>query len=118
TFGLGKGVVVSASATQTGGTATSGSDYTAFGTQTATFNGGASDGTVTTGATVNSTLAVTQDRLLEGNETVLLTLASLSAGGTATSLGNTANTTTITDDESATLSIGTSDTVTEAGGAQ
>src|SRR5205807_72407 len=83
-----------------------------------TFNGGASDGTVNTGATRNSSLNVTQDTLLEGNETVLLTLGNLSAGGTATTLGNTANTTTITDDESATLAIASTASVTEQGGAQ
>src|SRR3989442_20481 len=59
-----------------------------------------------------------EDALLSGPETVLLTLGNLSAGGTATTLGTTANTTTITDNESATLSIATPFTATEAGGSQ
>src|SRR5207244_1854512 len=99
--------------TQTGGTATSGVDYTAFGDQTVTFDGGASDG-----ATRNTTLAVLEDRLLEGSETVLLTLGTLGANSTATTLGTTANTTTISDNETATLAIAGTSSATEAGDAQ
>ncbi|MES2791602.1 MAG: Calx-beta domain-containing protein, partial [Planctomycetota bacterium] len=113
TFALGSGISLTANVTQSGGTATSGSDYASFGTQVITFNGGA-----TTGATRNATLTVTEDVLLEGSETVDLTLGTLGAAGTATTLGNTANTTTISDNESATLSIATTSGVTEAGGAQ
>ncbi len=113
---LGQGVVVSAEVTQTGGTATSGADYAVFGVQTAMFDGGVTDGTVTTGAVTSPALAVQEDPLLEGSETVLLTLTN--ASGPATSLGDTANTTTITDNESATLSMAATSTVAEEGGAQ
>src|SRR5207247_1322751 len=44
-------------------------------------------------------------RLVEGPETVLLALGNLGAGGTATTLGNTANTTTISDNDTATISF-------------
>src|SRR5207344_2217229 len=71
-----------------------------------------------TGTTKNTTLTVSQDVLLEGPETVALTLGNLGANGTATTLGNSANTTTISDDESATLAIATTSAATEAGGAQ
>mgnify|MGYP003339451988 CR=1 FL=1 len=98
---------------QTGGTATSGADYSAFGTQAVTFSGGANSG-----ATQNTTLTVTNGTLLEGPETVVLTLGNLGAGGTGTTLGNTTNTTTISDNESATLAIGATSGVTEQGGAQ
>jgi len=95
------------------GTAISGTDYAAFGTQSVTFNAGA-----VTGATRNTTLAPVNDRLLEGSETVQLTLQSLGGSAVAAALGNTSNTTTITDDESATLDIAATSTVTEQGGDQ
>ena len=83
-----------------------------------TFNGGATDGSVQTGSTQSTNLAVLQDTLLEGNETVLLTLGNLGTSNTATTLGNTANTTTIQDDETATLAMATTSSTTEAGGSQ
>jgi hypothetical protein len=58
------------------------------------------------------------DTLLEGSETVSLTLQNLNGSAVTKSLGNTANVTTITDDESATLAIAATSTVTEQGGAQ
>src|SRR5207247_1378932 len=97
----------------TGGCATGAAAATACGTQTVTFNGGASSGAVQ-----NTSLDVLEDRLLEGSETVVLTLGNLGTNGTATTLGNTANTTTISDNETATLAIATTSSVTEAGGAQ
>ena len=113
TFALGSGISITADVTQSGGTATSGTDYTAFGTQTVTFSGGAS-----TGATQDTTLTVTEDVLLEGSETVGLTLGNLGGSSVSKSLGNTSNTTTISDNESATLDIATTSSVTENGGAQ
>ena len=113
TFALGSGISITADVTQTSGTATSGTDYTAFGTQTVTFNGGAA-----TGATQNTTLAVLEDVLLEGSETVGLTLGNLGGSTVSSSLGNTSNTTTISDNESATLAIATTSSATEAGGSQ
>ena len=50
-----------------GGTATSGSDYTAIGT-TVTFAAGS--------ATATKTVSVIDDSLVEGDETVMVTLAS------------------------------------------
>ena len=83
-----------------------------------TFNGGATDGSVQTGSTQSTNLAVLQDTLSEGNETVLLTLGNLGTSNTATTLGNTANTTTIQDDETAMLAMATTSSTTEAGGSQ
>jgi hypothetical protein len=70
-----------------GGTATSGSDYTALGTSI-TFSAGM--------ATTTSTVSVLDDALAEGDETVVLTLA----GGTDYTVGSpSAATVTIKDDE-------------------
>ena len=114
TFALGDGITLTADVVDAGtGTATSGADYTAFGTQTVTFNGGAA-----TGATQNTTLSPVNDRLLEGDETVDLTLQNLGGSSVAAALGNSSNVTTITDDESATLAIAATSAVTEQGGAQ
>ena len=73
---------------QTGGTATSGTDYTAVAADTLTFAAGTTSRTIT--------VPVTGDTLDESNETVVLTLSNASAGtGIATSTG----TGTITDDD-------------------
>ncbi len=73
---------------QTGGTATSGTDYTAVTADTLTFAAGTTSQTIT--------VPVTGDTLDESNETVVLTLSNASAGtGIATSTG----TGTITDDD-------------------
>src|SRR5439155_742019 len=66
---LGPGVALTADvADALTGTATSGTDYTAFGTPRVTFNPGDASGT-----TANVTLTPLNDALLEGNETVNLT---------------------------------------------
>src|SRR5262249_47510455 len=110
TFALGTGIVLTADVTDAGGgSATSGTDYSAVGTQTVTFSSGAASGTVQ-----NIALTPINDRLLEGNETVHLHLGNLgNPASVSASLGNTSNTTTITDDESATLSIAATSSVTE-----
>jgi hypothetical protein len=58
------------------------------------------------------------DKLLEGSETVNLTLQNLGGSAVAAVLGNSSNVTTITDDESATLDIAATSSATEQGGAQ
>src|SRR5947207_2128138 len=84
---LGSGISLTADVTDAGtGTATSGTDYTAFGTQTVTFNGGAASG-----AAGNTKLTVTEDSLLECNETVKLALGNLGGSAVSKSLGNAAN---------------------------
>jgi hypothetical protein len=82
------------------GTASSGTDYTAFGTQSVTFNNGAASG-----ATQSVSLTPVSDGFVEPNETVNLNLQNPQAlGGSAVtkSFGNTNNVTTITDDDTAT----------------
>ena len=59
---------------QTGGTATSGTDYTAVTSSTLTFAAGVTTQTIT--------VSVTGDSVAEGNETVVLTLSSASTGST------------------------------------
>src|SRR5206468_4293673 len=96
-----------------GGTALSGTDYSTFGTQTVTFNGGA-----TTGTTQSTMLSPVNDTVLEGSETVHLSLGNLGGSAVSKALGNTANVTTISDDESATLAIASTSSATEQGGVQ
>jgi len=98
----------------TTGSATSGTDFGALPTQTVTFNPGDGDGTV-----ANASVTPTNDTLVEGNETIDLTLQNLNAtlDGQA-ALGNTASTVTIDDNDTATISIAPTVDVTEAGGAQ
>ncbi len=77
-----------------GGSATSGVDYTAFGTQMLTFPVGSNDG-----ATQNTTLTPLDDVATEGDETVNLQLQNL-AGPILAGLGaQTTHTATITDDD-------------------
>ncbi len=79
--------------TNTGGSATAGADYTAV-AATLTFPAGAANG-----ATQVANVPVLADTLVEGAETVVLTLAGVSANG---ALGTQAtHTATITDDEAA-----------------
>lgn len=82
---------VTATASSGGGTAIVGTDYTAVST-TVTFPSGAADG-----AFQLVSLPVLGDALVEGNETVVLTLAASSAP--ATLGGTTTHTVTIADDE-------------------
>jgi parallel beta-helix repeat protein len=80
------------------GSATSGTDFTAFGTQTATFAAGSSDG-----ATQTVTLSVLADTLVEGDETVDLQLQNV--GGPATTGAQNTHQATITDDDTATVAF-------------
>src|SRR5206468_276629 len=79
------------------------------------FDGGLTDGAVVSGASQSVSLAPVNDALLEGDETVDLALSNPS--GVSTTLGNTSNTTTITDDESATLDLAATASASETGGA-
>ncbi len=99
---VGLDVALTVAATQTGGTATSGTDYAAYGSQTLTFSTG--DGTTITSS--NATLDVTSDQRLEGNETVNLSIGSLSSSlsGQVT-LSDTTHTATITDDETGVINF-------------
>jgi hypothetical protein len=84
-----------------GGTATSGSDYTALGT-TVSFAAGS--------ATTTKTVSVLDDVLVENSETVLLTLAS----GTGYTVGSPATATvTVRDDESTVVVAATDATAGE-----
>ena len=93
-----------------GGSATSGADYTPLGTQTVSFPAGSTSGTT-------RTVSVTplNDLAVEGNETVNLALQNPTG---PTTLGTTASAVTIDDDDTASLSIQTADTAAEEGGAQ
>lgn len=93
-FALGSGITLTADVTRTGGTANSGVDFQTFGTQTVTFNNGA-----TSGAARAVTVTTIDDERLEGSETILLTLGNLGTSGTATTLDNTANVTTLLDND-------------------
>ena len=73
---------------QTGGTATSGTDYTAVAADTLTFAAGTTSQTIT--------ISVTGDTLDESNETVVLTLSNASSG---TAISTATGTGTITDDD-------------------
>ena len=79
---------------QTGGTATSGSDYTAVAASTLTFPAG------TTSRTIR--VAVTGDTANEANETVIITLSNASAG---TGIMTATGTGTITDNDTPGFSI-------------
>jgi uncharacterized repeat protein (TIGR01451 family) len=80
-----------------GGTATSGNDYTAQSNQVVTVLAGQ------TSATRN--VSVTGDNLVELDETVGGTIGTLSAGGRNVSLGTTSANGTITNDDTATISV-------------
>ena len=73
---------------QTGGTATSGTDYAAVAADTLTFAAGTTSQTIT--------IPVTGDTLDESNETVVIELSNASAG---TGIATSAGTGTITDDD-------------------
>lgn len=77
-----------------GGSATSGVDYDAFGTQTVTFSVGASNG-----ATQNTTLTPLDDVATEGDETVNLQLQNFAGPVLASLGGQTTHTATISDDD-------------------
>ena len=91
------------------GTATSGTDYTAL------------SGTVTIPAgstTVNITIPVIDDVVVEGNETVIITLTSITSGSPGVTLGAAANitaTNTIADNDAPTVTIANTTNGNETG---
>ena len=94
-FTLGTGISITADVTDAGtGTATSGTDYTAIGTQTVKFNNGAASGD-----SKQISIAVTDDSDIEGDETIALSLGNLAGSSVTKSLGTKSNTTTITDND-------------------
>lgn len=95
------------------GNSVSGLDYSAIGTQTVTFSAGASNG-----ATQTIAIDVSNDPLVEGNETLSLTLQNISSSldGQAT-LGNSSVSVTIDDNDTARLDIATTASSAEEGGA-
>ena len=96
------------------GTATNGTDYSLFGTQTVTFDAGSGNDDIQ-----SVTLTPLNDTLIEGNEIANLRLQNLSStlNGQA-ALGNTASVVTIDDNDIATLSIAPTVTALEQGGAK
>ncbi len=78
----------------TGGTATSGSDYAALASGTASFTAGGA-------LTQTVTVVVNGDLTVEDNETVIMTLTNPVGGGISTATG----TGTITNDDAATLTL-------------
>ena len=95
-----------------GGSALSGTDYTAVGTSTLTFPAGSGSG-----ATQIFNLGVLADTNVEGNETVNLQLGNIAGTGTIPG-GQTSHTATITDDDQATVQFqaASSATADEAAG--
>lgn len=112
---LAPGVSITANVVDaTGGTATSGSDYTALTGLTVTFDNGAGDG-----ATKSVSIAVLNDALVEGNETLVVGLSSLSSSfNNQVSLNPSTGTVIIDDNDTASLSIAKTVVTTEEGGAQ
>ncbi|MHC4499571.1 MAG: DUF2341 domain-containing protein, partial [Planctomycetota bacterium] len=95
-----------------GGSATSGTDYTAVGTVTLTFPAGSANGAIQT-----FNLSVLADTDVEGDETVDLQIGNVT--GTQAILGaQTTHTATITDDDNATVAFqaATSTTADESAG--
>lgn len=100
---LGHATTITADVTDAGsGSATSGTDYTAFGTQTVTFGPNTASG-----ATDQVTIEPLTDQEVEGDETVDLSLENLQVsmgnavppGTVDAALGNTASVVTILDDD-------------------
>ncbi|HJQ22076.1 MAG TPA: Calx-beta domain-containing protein [Gemmatimonadaceae bacterium] len=101
------GAPITFDVTNSGGTATSGSDFTPF--------GGAAAISVANGATTGTlTVAVVNDALLEGTETVQATLSNPSLGAALTFTAATA-TANITDNETATAALSVTQNGNEAG---
>lgn len=101
TFALGEGISVTADVTDAGGgTATSDTDYSTWGTQGVWFDSGALSGT-----TASLSLTVIDDVIVESDETINLSLGNLGGSSVAKSLGNTTNITTILNNDTAVLSI-------------
>ncbi|MEX2188054.1 MAG: Calx-beta domain-containing protein [Pirellulales bacterium] len=79
------------------GTATAGTDYTAISGQTITISAGSLMQTIT--------VSIAGDTTVEGNETLSLILSNLQAGGREVTLADAEATGTITNNDSATISI-------------
>jgi hypothetical protein len=91
----------------TGGTATSGTDFTALASGTLTFAAGGA-------LSQNITLDILGDTVIESNETVIITLSNLvQVTGTA-ALGNATGTGTITNDDSVPVSFLASGAITSS----
>ena len=91
----------------TGGTANSGSDFSALASGTLTFAVGGA-------LSQNVTLDILGDTLIESNETVIITLSNLvQVTGTA-ALGNATGTATITNDDSVPVSFAASGAITSS----
>ncbi len=91
------------------GTATSGTDYTAL-SGTVTIPAGATTATIT--------IPVIDDAVVEGNETVIITLTSITSGSPGVTLGAAASivaTNTIADNDAPTVSIANTTNGNEAG---
>ncbi|MDA1013624.1 MAG: hypothetical protein O3A00_04120 [Planctomycetota bacterium] len=109
---VGLDVVLTVDVTDAGsGTTISGTDYAAFGTQTITFSTG--DGATNTSS--DSTLDVTDDRRLEGDETVDLQIGNLSSDlNGQVSLNDTTHTATIEDNETGVVEFQTDQSNSES----
>jgi hypothetical protein len=100
-FQLGAGISLTADVTDaTGGSATDTTDFGSVGTQTLTF-----DSNAATASTQSATLTPVDDQRVEGDETINLALGNLVAASTDASIGNAANVTTITDDDTASITF-------------
>ncbi len=91
------------------GTATSGSDYTAL-SGTVTIPAGSTTATIT--------IPVIDDAVVEGNETVIITLSSITSGSPGVTLGAVANlvaTNTIADNDAPTVTIANTTNGNETG---
>jgi len=83
--------------TTSGGTATAGTDYTTITNQTVTFPANSTTQTVNVG--------VTNDNIVEPDETYNVILGNLSTSGRSVILGTSAGTGTITNDDAATVTL-------------
>src|SRR5262245_32147733 len=110
---------VTADITRTGGTATSGADFTPFPTTTISFSSADSHSTNAVGDwvyTKSAPLALIDDRRVEASETVAFTLSNVVLNGDGISLGSpAAHTLTVLDNDSADASVTGSSTATEGG---
>ncbi len=89
----------------TGGTATSGTDFTALASGTLTFAVGGA-------LSQNITLDILGDTVIESNETVIITLSNLVQGTGTAALGNVTGTGTITNDDNVPVYFPASGTIT------
>ena len=105
TFALGTGITLTADVVDAGtGTAVSGTDYQAFGTQNVTF-----DNDAATGTAKNVTVTPIPNGNVDGSRTVNLTLQNLGGSPVARSLGNTGSVVSIIDDDGIDLTLSKED---------